>query len=151
MKYRKRLHSPDFLEALAEKESIWVPALDTTTRRPRRRNQNITATPISSSIISEKSHFRKMFLIEAGRACGRGCRFCAAGHVYRPVRFFPLETIVETIRNNPFQTKRIGLVGSALSDYPDLPELCRQLVADGYELGLSSFRLDVITRNCSLF
>lgn len=145
IEYRKQLHSPDCLEALAKNESIWVPELDTTTRRPRRRNQYITETPISSSVISEKSHFRKMFLIEAGRACGRGCRFCAAGYVYRPVRFFPMETIVETVKKNPFHAKRIGLVGSALSDYPDLPELCRRLVAEGHELGLSSFRLDVIT------
>ena len=37
----------------------------------------------------------EMFLVETGRGCSRGCRFCAAGHVYRPVVFHPADLVEE--------------------------------------------------------
>ncbi|NOZ63137.1 MAG: radical SAM protein [Calditrichaeota bacterium] len=101
--------------------------------------------PQYSVIQSPDSHFKDMFLLEVGRGCGRRCRFCAASHIYHPYRIFPEEKIIETIEENAGETKRVGLVGAALSDYPGLLRLCRVLADKGYELGLSSFRLDMIT------
>lgn len=103
------------------------------------------SSPQHSVIISPNSHFKNMFLIEVGRGCGRRCNFCAASHIYHPFRYFAPEQILAAIQNKSPDTKRIGLIGSAISDYPTIPELCERLVNHGYELGLSSFRLDRIT------
>ncbi len=101
-------------------------------------------SPQYSPVISPDSHFQNMFLVEVGRGCGRYCRFCAASHIYHPFRIFSQEKILITIDAYHQQTKRVGLIGAALSDYPRLHALCETLVDQGYELGLSSFRLDMI-------
>ncbi len=101
--------------------------------------------PQFSSIITAHSHFGEMFLIEVGRGCGRHCRFCAASHVYHPLRFFSLSDILTSIEKNIRDTTRVGLVGAALCDYPDILELCEELVNRDYQLGLSSFRFETIS------
>ena len=42
--------------------------------------------PTHSHILAPQSEWGEMFLVETGRGCSRGCRFCAAGFVYRPPR-----------------------------------------------------------------
>jgi radical SAM superfamily enzyme YgiQ (UPF0313 family) len=139
------LKSAACLDSLQQHPSFWVP------NHPAGKKDQIIvardrrAEPVQSLVISSLSHFKNMYLIEVGRACGRGCRFCAAGFVYRPIHFFPVATLLDRVINNPFQAKRAGLIGSALSDYPDLELLCGKLVDYNFELGLSSFRLDAIS------
>jgi radical SAM superfamily enzyme YgiQ (UPF0313 family) len=136
------LKSAECLEELAAGDHRWVPKLEPTPQK--KASKDSRQQPIRSCIISPFSHFKNMYLIEVGRACARSCHFCAASEVYRPVKFFDSQTIITAALGNPFQTKRIGLIGSALSDYPNLAEVCRALVAQQCELGLSSFRLDAI-------
>lgn len=139
------LKSARSLETLAAHPSCWVPNITAASGRLQPNLRKSWITPIQSSILTPASHFKNMHLIEVGRACGRGCHFCAAGFVYRPACYFPWETILAQAQTNPFQTKRIGLIGAALSDYPRLHTLCQALVDDQFELGLSSFRVDAIT------
>jgi len=136
------LKSAECLEALAASEHVWIPALEPTPLK--KVSKDSRREPIHSCIISPLTHFKNMYLVEVGRACARSCHFCAASHVYRPTRFFDSRTIIDAALNNPFGIKRIGLIGSALSDYPHLKELCGALVAQNCELGLSSFRVDAI-------
>ncbi|MBN2090238.1 radical SAM protein [candidate division KSB1 bacterium] len=139
------LKSAACLDSLKQHPSFWVPNDSTGQKEKIIITRDRRAEPIQSSVISSQSHFKNMHLIEVGRACGRGCRFCAAGFVYRPIHFFPVATLLDRILNNSFQVKRAGLIGSALSDYPDLELLCGRLVENNFELGLSSFRLDAIS------
>ncbi|MGP8330531.1 MAG: radical SAM protein [Methanosarcinaceae archaeon] len=138
------LRTIDCLAEIEQHSTFWAPNLHSPRKTVKLIQKDHRKVPIQSSIISPHIHFKNMHLIEVGRACGRGCRFCAAGYIYRPARFFSSNKIIELAYKNPFNTKKIGLIGSALSDYPKLTELCQTLVNSDYQLGLSSFRLDVM-------
>ena len=55
----------------------------------------------SQKIIPAESEFGDMYLTEVSRGCSRGCRFCAAGFIYRPARFRKLLTLEASLRGYP--------------------------------------------------
>jgi radical SAM superfamily enzyme YgiQ (UPF0313 family) len=71
-----------------------------------------------SAIVTPNTTFDRSFLIETGRGCPHGCRFCSAGFIYRPPRFRPVSQLEEIIKEGARLTDRIGLVGAAVSDLP---------------------------------
>jgi radical SAM superfamily enzyme YgiQ (UPF0313 family) len=99
----------------------------------------------SPRILSPQSHFAEMPLVEVGTGCGRGCRFCAASFIYRPPRKRTVDEVKRDIdRLFPTGNGKIGLIGSALSDYPGLIKILEHIANMGGTVGLSSFRLDGI-------
>ncbi|MDZ7342856.1 MAG: B12-binding domain-containing radical SAM protein [candidate division KSB1 bacterium] len=133
------------LMELAQIRGIYVPTQPPATKASVVHRALSDKQPQYSPVVSPDSHFKNMFLVEAGRGCGRHCNFCAASHIYHPLRIYPPDQVLDTILRYCHSTRRIGLIGAALSDYPRLYELCKKLTNQRYELGLSSFRLDMIT------
>lgn len=82
--------------------------------------------PISPS--TEVVHDRVM--LELFRGCARGCRFCQAGHIARPVREKDPKTLyrqaVDAVKATG--SGEIGLVSLSTSDYTGLEALCEALV-----------------------
>ena len=83
-----------------------------------------------------------MFLVEVNRGCPHLCRFCAAGHVYAPPRFRSYEEIIAAIDHGLVVKNKIGLVGTAVSDHPDLVKICQYIVDHNAQAGIGSLRLD---------
>ncbi len=87
------------------------------------------------------SHFGDMFLVEVGRGCGRGCHFCAAGNLYKPLRMRSGESIIALVGGAP----SVGLVGTAVGDHPDLEFILGRLIAEDRRIGISSLRPDQVS------
>ena len=98
--------------------------------------------PTHSHILAPQSEWGEMFLVETGRGCSRGCRFCAAGFVYRPPRERPLEELWTQVGPAAMAQRKVGLVGAAVSDHPAVKELCHKILAAGGDIGISSLRAD---------
>jgi radical SAM family uncharacterized protein len=86
--------------------------------------------------------------IEIQRGCTRGCRFCQAGMIYRPVRERPLDEVLAAVdavvRETGFE--EIGFLSLSSSDYSHVAELVAEVVqrhgASKLSVGLPSLRIE---------
>ncbi|MEA3335644.1 MAG: radical SAM protein [Chloroflexota bacterium] len=142
----------DLIAALDRIEGVYVPALVpqySATPGSRqikrlwvRRLENYSTV---SSLYTPDTEFGGLHLMEIARGCGRGCRFCLAGYVYRPPREQPLEQLLEWARQGLEHRERIGLVSAAVSDHSQIDELAVRLRELGAKLSVSSMRVDPIS------
>ena len=108
--------------------------------------------PAHSAVLTPDTEFGDMLLIEISRGCPRRCRFCAVSYVYPKFRALKPETILDVIRTKNASLARdgkeglkaVGLVSSAMCDYPYLDELCAGLEETGLRVGVSSVRVDLV-------
>src|SRR5438876_2069195 len=152
------------LDALAAIEGVYVPwryevgyALDGAVGEvlaldaapaivTKRRLRNVDAFETVGGVKTPNAEYGHMALLEVGKGCGRGCRFCLEGQVYRPVRHRSVAALRDTIADLAAQgEKRIGLVGACVSDYPWIGELLKVVEDNGMELSISSLRADSLT------
>ena len=101
--------------------------------------------PTEQEIITENTELGGMYLTEVSRGCARGCRFCAAGFVCRPVRFRSAAALEFSFRRGIEKGKTIGLLGTAVSDHPALHSLCRSIQERGGKVAIGSLRIDRIS------
>lgn len=97
-----------------------------------------------SELLSPDAEFSDLYLTELGRGCSRGCRFCAAGFVYRPPRLWSADAIVRALEERPRKVDRIGLLGMEMARADDLAVLAGYLLEEACSLSFSSLRADVI-------
>ena len=157
----------EFLVKAAQIQGVYVPSLYEVSYREdgriaavtpkdgaparvtKRIIQDLDAVPYPTKpIVPSTEVVHDRVSLELFRGCVRGCRFCQAGHVYRPIRAKKPETLIaqgiEALKNTGYQD--ITLLSLSTSDYRPLPQLCDGLLdyCEPRSIGLSlpSLRAD---------
>ncbi|MDA8216175.1 MAG: radical SAM protein [Dehalococcoidales bacterium] len=98
--------------------------------------------PGSSVVLTDDTELANMYLVEVARGCAHGCRFCLAGYCFLPARERRPESVIAMAGRGLTMTKRIGLVGAAVSDYSHFEEVLVRLREMGAQVSVSSLRVD---------
>jgi radical SAM family uncharacterized protein len=109
----------------------------------KRSVADIDSMPAATIILTPDTEFSSMHLAEVARGCGRHCRFCMAGYIYLPPRNLSVQGGEAQAKAADERCGKIGLVGSALSDYPAIDDLCSSIQGS---LSVSSLRADSLSR-----
>ena len=138
----------DFLRAAARLDGIYVPSLYDVTYHDDGTVASITPRDGAPAVVTkrivhdmDKSYFpvntivpsteivQDRVTLELFRGCIRGCRFCQAGYVYRPVRNRSRDLCADYCVRSCDDTgyQEVTLSSLSTSDYPHLVELCDDL------------------------
>ena len=161
-----------FLRAAAQLPGIYVPSLYEVTYHDDGTVAEITPLEGAPTVVTkrivhdmDKSFFptqtivpsteivQDRVMLELFRGCIRGCRFCQAGYVYRPVRSRSPELLAQygkaACEDSGYQEMTLSSLSS--TDYPCLLELCDDLLdyCAPRDIGLSlpSMRADTFSMN----
>jgi len=149
----------DRLAALSALDGVYVPSLYQPVHDADGRLREIRKAPgalervrrvivpdlrgidTASTVLTPNTEFADMRLVEVSRGCARGCLFCIVPTCLRPTRFRDPEHVLALGR----AWHRVGLLGAAASDHPDIERIICDLADDGREVSLSASRSEPLT------
>ena len=150
------------IAALAQIDGVYVPVLytpqyddnkrfvgyDIADRAPQiiRRHFEPLTSGGETVIATNFTEFGAMYIIEVARGCGRHCRFCMAGYCFRVPRVRPLDILKEGVDRAEKLGKKVGLMGAAISDYPEVDELVTYIRSKDMRYSCASLRADSLTQ-----
>jgi radical SAM superfamily enzyme YgiQ (UPF0313 family) len=132
-----------FLEAVRDAPGVYAPGLTTTPVRRVVDDASGLTDPAYSLFLSSRASFPDMMLLEVNRGCPYACRFCAAGFIYRPPRQADPDRLKAVVA--AAGPRKVGLVGTALTDWEPLPEFLNWLHEQKIKFSLGSVRADGLT------
>ena len=146
--------SPDKdLKKFLEIDGIYIPEFDNETEIRIIENMDETyhiTQPIVNKSDDEdyQSIFNSSIMLNVSRGCTRGCRFCMAGYLYRPLRQTNWKKLIDVALENRKNTgiNKITLIGAAVSDYSDLDKLISGLEGEGFQISTPSLRIESISQ-----
>ena len=132
-----------WLDAIAALPGGYVPVLHGE-RLPAVAKASDERLPAYGSILAPDAELSDMFLIEGERGCHRSCSFCVMRRSTNGgMRLVTPERVLSFV---PDDAPRVGLVGAAISDHPQLVGLLSEIVRSGRGVGISSLRADRVAR-----
>ncbi len=126
--------------------SASAPAVVPFLPRVRRRYlRDLDSHPAATSVLAPEAVFGDYFLVEASRGCEWGCRFCAAGFMYRPVRHRSAASVEADSLAGLEHASTVGLVGAEMASHPAIASTCEKIAAAGGRPSPSSLKADQIS------
>lgn len=164
---KELLGRSELISRLSEQEGVYVPSLyepvykegklcalnRTGDRVPeviyKRMVHDLDRAPYPTSpVVPYLQAIHDRAVVEIFRGCSRGCRFCQAGYIFRPVRRRSRRCIIETAKKQIAETgyEELSLASLSSTDYPDLDQLINELeqalAGEQVKCNLPSLRLD---------
>ena len=152
----------DILRQLANVSGVYVPSLyvpiysedggfkgyDIAEGVPKtiKRHFEMLTSGGETVVATNYTEFGAMYIIEVARGCGRHCRFCMAGYCFRVPRVRPLDILKEGVNRAEKLGKKVGLMGAAISDYPEVDELVTYIRSKDMRYSCASLRADSLTQ-----
>jgi radical SAM superfamily enzyme YgiQ (UPF0313 family) len=136
------------LEALAEIPHVYVPAVHRVYERerfPQHAMERIDDYPSHSSILAQDEEFGGAFLLEMSRGCHYRCKFCIVHYMNGQARYRNFDRLIETCDRYNNQYRKIGLLGAAVADHPQVVDVTEWLVRHGKQVSTSSLRAEKIS------
>jgi radical SAM superfamily enzyme YgiQ (UPF0313 family) len=131
----------NLLRRLSGLPGIYVPPYPPEKTVVRQWTKNLDDFPVTSVVLTPDTELGDLFLIEAERGCQRGCRFCMVNTTFAPMRYRSVENIVRQAWEGLHYRRRIGLVGPAVADHPQIHEILTGLLKLNAELSISSLNI----------
>jgi len=136
----------ELLKELASLPGVYVPLAPFGTPVVRQWASSLDDFPVTSTILTPDTELGNLYLIEVERGCNRGCRFCLVSNAFCPMRFRSIDKLIAQAKLGLKYRKRLGLVGPAVSDHPQLEELLVRSRQMGAGLSISSLRMRPLSR-----
>jgi len=139
------------LRALSRIDGVYVPGISSSVKRVYVRDLDEAPYTLKPVVAHQAVHDR--FNIEISRGCPKGCRFCQAGMIYRPVRERSPERIIEIAEKGLSLTgyEEVSLTSLSAGDYPGLDHLLQELnnrfSHKKISLSLPSLRIGAVTKD----
>lgn len=118
----------ELLKTLSDIDGIYVPLFHKTVKRRIVKDLNKTPYP-TRPLVPNTEVIHDRAIVEIMRGCTRGCRFCEAGFIYRPVRERSLEKVISLSDDILSSTgyNEIGFLSLSVSDYSQIEGLTRYI------------------------
>ena len=145
-----KLTKNELLESLKDIQGIFIPKLHTKEDKIKKviiEDFGKIEYPVDQ-VVNSSDIVQDKIQLEIFRGCMRGCRFCQAGYIYRPVRQKEKETLLNLARCTMKNTGRDELTLSSLSssDYDGFMDLASEMIdltkKNKVSLSLPSLRID---------
>lgn len=142
----------EFLESIKDIQGIFIPSIHTKKDKIKKallEDMDKLKYP-TDFVVPNVEIVQNRIALEVFRGCSRGCRFCQAGYIYRPVREKSVERLSclakESIKNTGLN--EIALTSLSTSDYSEFNKLANSILEIGKEkkvdFSLPSLRIDSV-------
>jgi len=126
------VYIPSFYSPLNDDAGMYLGLNTTSPKIPRCIQKRIVGRlpePVTDFIVPSVEVVHNRVAIEIMRGCTRGCRFCQAGMITRPVRERPLDQILDTIQVALDKTgfQEVALLSLSSSDHSEIKEIVQAI------------------------